>query len=93
MDWAWLLLLAKWTRAALAFALRFVFSLDGHPVPCASPPRRLRIGSPEPGDQQEGAWPRERLEAMGARFVERLERAIEHGEERPPMHRSAEEAE
>ena len=89
MDWAWLLLLAKWTRAALAFALRFVFSLDGHPVPRGSPPRRLRIGSPEPGDEQEGAWPRERLEAMGARFVER---AIERGEERPPMHRSAEEA-
>jgi hypothetical protein len=77
----------------LSLRARFVFSVEGHPVPCASPPRRLRIGSPEPGDEQEGAWPRERLEAMGARFVERLERAIERAEERPPMHRSAEEAE
>jgi ATP-dependent DNA ligase len=30
---------------------------------------------PEAGDEQEGAWPRERLEALDRRFVERLERA------------------
>src|SRR5262249_61323406 len=42
------------------------------------------------GDEQEGAWPRERLKAMGARLVERLERAIKRGEERPPMHPAAE---
>jgi hypothetical protein len=47
-----------------------------------APPRRPRIGSPEPGDEQDGAWPRERLEAMDARFVERLERAIATGSER-----------
>ena len=29
MDYVGLLLLAKWTRAALAFALRFVFSVEG----------------------------------------------------------------
>jgi hypothetical protein len=35
-----------------------------------------------PGDEQDGAWPRGRPEQMDARFVERLERAIERGEER-----------
>jgi hypothetical protein len=54
-------------------------------VPRGQPPRRLNFGAPEPGDGQEGAWPRERLEGMDARFVARLERAIERGEERPPM--------
>src|SRR5262249_28634014 len=67
---------------------RFHFLCRGSHHRAALPPRRLRIGSPEPGDEQEGAWPRERLEAM----VELLERAIERGEERPPMHRSAEAA-
>ena len=90
IDCVGLVLLAKWTRAALAFALAFIFSVEGPiTVPRGLPPRRLRIGSPEPGDEQEGAWPRERLEAM----VELLERAIERGEGRPPMHRSAEAAE
>jgi len=51
-------------------------------VPRGQPPRRLRIGVPEPGDEQDGAWPRGRPEQMDARFVERLERAIERGEER-----------
>jgi hypothetical protein len=41
-------------------------------VPRGSPPRRLRIGSPEPGDEQEGAWPRERLEKMDEKFRARL---------------------
>jgi hypothetical protein len=48
--------------------------------------RRLRheskIGDPEPDDAQ-GTWPREQLEAMDRRFVERVERAIKRGEERP----------
>ena len=51
-------------------------------MPRGQPPRRLRIGSPEPGDEQDGAGPRGRPEQMDARFVERLERAIERGEER-----------
>jgi hypothetical protein len=54
-------------------------------VPRGQPPRRLNLGAPEPGDEQGGAWPRERLEGMDARFVARLERAIGRGEERPPM--------
>jgi hypothetical protein len=43
--------------------------------------RRLRIGSPEPGDEQEGAWPRSRLIAMDQRFRERVQRAIARGTE------------
>jgi hypothetical protein len=47
--------------------------------------RRLRheskIGDPEPDDAQ-GTWPREQLEAMDRRFVERVERAFENGSER-----------
>jgi hypothetical protein len=42
------------------------------------------IGNPEPGDEQHGDWPRERLEQMDRRFVARLERAIERGQEKPP---------
>jgi len=30
-------------------------------VPRGQPPRRLYLGAPEPGDKQEGAWPRCRL--------------------------------
>ena len=44
---------------------RFVFSVEG-PSPCRAGSRRavLNLGAPEPGDGQEGAWPRKRLEAM-----------------------------
>jgi hypothetical protein len=43
MDCVGLLLLEKWTRAALALALRFVFSVGGPiAVPRGSPPRRVR---------------------------------------------------
>jgi hypothetical protein len=78
----------------LSLRARFVFSVEGHHRgPRGQPPRRLYLGAPEPGDEQEGAWPRERLETVDARFVERLERAVRRGEERPPMHRSAEAAE
>ena len=53
---------------------------DGRP---GSPLRHLStIGNPEPGDEQHGAWSRERLESMDRRFVERLERAIARGQER-----------
>src|SRR5262249_47397751 len=53
-PWGWIAsgsycLLAKWPLAALAFALAFVFSVEGPiTVPRGLPPRRLRIGSPEP---------------------------------------------
>jgi len=40
MDCVGLLLLAKWTRAALALALRFVFSVGG-PSPCRAGHRRV----------------------------------------------------
>ena len=30
-------------------------------MPRGQPPRRLNLGAPEPGGEQEGAWPRERL--------------------------------
>jgi hypothetical protein len=36
----------------------------------------------EPGDEQHASLPRKWLLAMDARFVERLERAIENGDER-----------
>jgi len=93
MDCVGLVSLAKWPRAALAFAPASFSLSRAIAVPRGQPPRRLYLGAPEPGDEQEGAWPRERLETVDARFVERLERAVRRGEERPPMHRSAEAAE
>jgi hypothetical protein len=57
--------------------------------------RRLRhestTGDSEPADRQHGDWTRERLERMDEKF--RVGRAIKSGEERQPMHRSAEPAE
>ena len=82
MDCVGLVLLAKWPRAALAFAPASFSLSRAIAVPRGQPPRRLYLGAPEPGDEQEGAWPRERLE-----------RAVKRGEERPPMYRSAEAAE
>ena len=43
---------------------------------------KIASGPPEPGDGQEGGWPRERLIAMDSDFVERVERAFETGSER-----------
>jgi hypothetical protein len=89
MDCVGLVLLAKCPRAALAFAPAS-FSLSRViAVPRGQPPRRLYLGAPEPGDEQQGAWPRERFEAMDARFVERLQRGVRRGEERPPISRSS----
>ena len=39
----------------------------------------------EPGDEQEGTWPRDQLMRMDARFCERLERAIARGKEHACM--------
>ena len=40
----------------------------------------MRLGTLyEPGDEQNGGWTREQLEAMNARFSERLERAFAWG--------------
>jgi hypothetical protein len=36
----------------------------------------------QPGDQQEGGWPRERLLAMDQKFTRAVERAFESGSER-----------
>jgi hypothetical protein len=59
--------------------------------------RRLRhdsqTGDAEPADAQFGTWPREALERMDEKFRAAVERAIANGEERRPMHRSAEAAE
>jgi hypothetical protein len=40
---------------------------------------------PEPGDDVEGAFSRERLLEMDAKFCERMRRAIEMGLESPPV--------
>jgi hypothetical protein len=54
-----------------------------------SPPRhQSTTGNPEPGDEQHGTWPRERLEKMDRRFVTQLERAIRRGDERPSTARA-----
>jgi len=38
----------------------------------------------QPGDEREGAWPREQLRQMDKRFTARMRRAIERGEEHAP---------
>jgi len=48
---------------------------------------KIASGPPEPGDGQEGGWPRERLIAMDAEFCEPLARAIASGEEHAPAKR------
>ncbi len=48
----------------------------------ASGYEHLKNTQPEPGDQQHGDWPRERLLRMNARFVERVELAFVTGRER-----------
>jgi len=52
MDCVGLLLLAKWTRAALALALRFVFSVGGHRR--AARVTAASFASPEPGRRARG---------------------------------------
>ena len=42
------------------------------------------MGDCQPGDQQDGAFSREQLLRMDARFVARVERAIAAGKERRP---------
>jgi hypothetical protein len=44
---------------------------------------KLQTEACEPGDEQQGEWPREQLEKMDTRFRARLERAIARGAERP----------
>ena len=80
MDCVGLLLLAKWPRPALALrSLRFLLS---RVMPCrrvAAPSSSHRFA--RGGDEQEGAWPRARLERMNALSVACLERAIATGSE------------
>jgi hypothetical protein len=45
---------------------------------------KLKREDARDSDAQQGTWPREQLERMDARFIERLERAIARGEERRP---------
>ena len=52
----------------LSLRARFVFSVEGHHRgPRGQPPRRLYLGAPEPGDEQEGAWPREQPDDVGTK--------------------------
>ena len=45
----------------------------------------------QPGDEQEGAWPRARLVAMNRHFCESVERAIASGKEQRPAAAEVEE--
>ena len=45
---------------------------------------KLKTTPLEPGDEQIGEWPHDRLVRMDARFCKRLERAIANGEEHTP---------
>jgi len=45
---------------------------------------QIAMGDCQPGDQQDGAFSREQLLRMDARFVARVERAIAAGKERRP---------
>jgi hypothetical protein len=51
---------------------------------------RSKIGEAQPGDELNGTWSRERLEAMNAEFVAQVERAIRSGRERAPTSTVAE---
>jgi len=43
-------------------------------VPRGQPPRRLYLGAPEPGDEQEDAWPREQPDDVGAKATAAADR-------------------
>jgi len=48
-------------------------------VPGGQPPRRLNLGAPEPGDGQEGAWPREQpddVDAKATAAADRIEKYV-----------------
>jgi hypothetical protein len=54
-------------------------------VTAAGRPRAVPKDLPaEPGDEQQGTWPKEKLQKMDRRFAKRLKRAIACGKERPP---------
>jgi hypothetical protein len=53
-----------------------------HEQPCDGR-SQLATAPCEPGDEQEGTWPRDQLVRMDARFVRAVERAIANGEEHP----------
>jgi hypothetical protein len=44
---------------------------------------KIKNAPQEPGDEQQGNWPRDQLVRMDARFVHAVERAIARGEEHP----------
>ena len=43
-----------------------------------------RYGVAEPGDEQDGAWSRDRLRAMDQKFCKRVARAVRNGREHMP---------
>jgi len=80
----------KQRRAAtseLSPVLRFRLAASlSTPLTCAMPQANrwellFRNAPLQPGDEQEGAWPRERLLQMDERFTTRVQRAIQRGEE------------
>jgi hypothetical protein len=50
----------------------------------AGRPRKPIHREQEPGDEQVGGWPRDRLVSMDEKFCRAVERAIERGTERAP---------
>jgi hypothetical protein len=44
---------------------------------------RLKCEAAHADDARDGLWPREKLERMDARFIQRVEKAIASGQEQP----------
>ena len=68
--------LAKLATAGVPYHKRGELPMNGRSILASAPYER--------GDEQEGGWPREQLERMDQRFVERMQLAIERGLERKP---------
>jgi len=45
---------------------------------------RTKQEPPQPGDEREGDWPREKLVAMNEKFCERMKKALVDGREKLP---------
>ena len=71
------------TALDLASALSVEFPAVSSTTTAGRPRAALKDVPAEPGDEQHGAWPREELQKMDRRFVERRKRAIARGKERP----------
>ena len=79
MDYVGLVLLAKWTRATLAFALASFSQSRVHRRAARAAAASLNLGAPEPGDGQDGAWPREQpddVDAKATAATDRIEKYV-----------------